>query len=62
MKCITWNVRGLRDDNWRGIVGQYLREWGGGGYHMPAENYDMSGGSAILVDIRKGGSRSVHTY
>ena len=28
MKCISWNVRGLRDDRWRGIVGRYLREWG----------------------------------
>ena len=28
MKCIAWNVRGLRDDNRRGIVGRYLREWG----------------------------------
>ena len=28
MKCITWNVCGLRDDNRRGIVGRYLREWG----------------------------------
>ena len=28
MKCISWNVRGLRDDRQRGIVGCYLREWG----------------------------------
>ena len=28
MKCISWNVRGLRDENRRGIVGRYLREWG----------------------------------
>ena len=28
MKCITWNVRGLRDANRRGIVGRCLREWG----------------------------------
>ena len=28
MKCISWNVRGLRDARRRGIVGQYLREWG----------------------------------
>ena len=28
MKCISWNVRGLRDERRRGIVGRYLREWG----------------------------------
>ena len=28
MKCITWNVRGLRDPRRRGVVGRYLREWG----------------------------------
>ena len=28
MKCICWNVRGLRDARRRGIVGRYLREWG----------------------------------
>ena len=28
MKCISWNVRGLRDDRRRGIVGRYLRQWG----------------------------------
>ena len=28
MKCICWNVRGLRDDRRRGIVGRYLRAWG----------------------------------
>ena len=28
MKCITWNVRGLRDERRRGIVGRYLQEWG----------------------------------
>ena len=28
MKCITWNLWGLRDDRRRDIVGQYLREWG----------------------------------
>lgn len=28
MKCVTWNIRGLRDDRRRGIVGRYLREWG----------------------------------
>ena len=28
MKCITWNVRGLRDPRRQGVVGRYLREWG----------------------------------
>ena len=28
MKCIIWNVRGLRDARRRGTVGRYLREWG----------------------------------
>ncbi|XP_078445744.1 uncharacterized protein LOC144714826 [Wolffia australiana] len=28
MRCISWNVRGLRDAKRRGIVGKYLREWG----------------------------------
>ena len=28
MKCISWNVRGLRDARRRGIVGRYLWEWG----------------------------------
>ena len=28
MKCISWNVRGLRDARRWGIVGRYLREWG----------------------------------
>ena len=28
MKCISWNIRGLRDERRRGIVGRYLREWG----------------------------------
>ena len=28
MKCISWNVRGLRDERRRGIVGRYLWEWG----------------------------------
>ena len=28
MKFISWNVRGLRDERRRGIVGRYLREWG----------------------------------
>ena len=28
MKCLSWNVRGLRDDRRRGVVGRYLREWG----------------------------------
>ena len=28
MKCISWNVQGLRDERRRGIVGRYLREWG----------------------------------
>ena len=27
MRCITWNVRGLRDPWRRGVVGRYLREW-----------------------------------
>ena len=34
----------------------------GGGYHMPAGDYGLSGGSAILIDIRMGGSRSFHKY
>ena len=28
MKCITWNVRGLRSPRCRGVVGRYLKEWG----------------------------------
>ena len=28
VRCITWNVRGLRDPRRRGVVGRYLREWG----------------------------------
>ena len=28
MKCISWNVRGLRDAKRRGIVGRHLQEWG----------------------------------
>ena len=28
MKCISWNVRGLRDERRQGIVGRHLREWG----------------------------------
>ena len=28
MKCISWNVRGLRDVKRRRIVAKYLREWG----------------------------------
>ena len=28
MKCISWNVRGLRDARRRGIMGRHLREWG----------------------------------
>ena len=28
MKCLSWNVRGLRDDRRRGVVGRYLRDWG----------------------------------
>ena len=28
MKCISWNVRGLRDERRHGIVGRHLREWG----------------------------------
>ena len=28
MKCISWNVRGLRDIKRRSIVAKYLREWG----------------------------------
>ena len=28
MKCISWNVWGLRDERRRGIVGRYLRDWG----------------------------------
>ena len=28
MRCIAWNVRGLRDPcSWR-VVGRYLKEWG----------------------------------
>ena len=28
MKCILWNVRGLRDVTRKRIVAKYLREWG----------------------------------
>ena len=28
MRCIIWNVHGLCDPRCRGVVGQYLREWG----------------------------------
>ena len=28
MKCITWNVRGLRNPRRQGVVGRYLKEWG----------------------------------
>ena len=28
MKCITWNVWGLRNPRHRGVVGRYLKEWG----------------------------------
>ena len=28
MRCIAWNVRGLRDPCHRRVVGRYLREWG----------------------------------
>ena len=28
MKCISWNVRGLRDARRRGTVGRYLQDWG----------------------------------
>ena len=28
MRCITWNVRGLRNPRRRGVVGRYLKEWG----------------------------------
>ena len=28
MKCISWNVSGLRDEQRQGIVGHYLKEWG----------------------------------
>ena len=28
MKCVTWNIRGLRNPRRRGVVGRYLKEWG----------------------------------
>ena len=28
MRCITWNVHGLRDPRRRGVMGRYLKEWG----------------------------------
>ena len=28
MKCISRNVRGLRNERRQGIVGHYLKEWG----------------------------------
>ena len=28
MRCVSWNVRGLRHPHRRGVVGRYLKEWG----------------------------------
>ena len=28
MKCVTWNVQGLRNPRCRRVVGRYLKEWG----------------------------------
>ena len=28
MKCLSWNIRGLRDDRRWGTMERYLREWG----------------------------------
>ena len=54
MKCISWNVRGLRDERRRGIVGRYLREWGA---DIMSSGDDAGPARAAILDDTRMGKR-----
>ena len=40
MRCITGNMRGLRDEKRSGIMGRYLQEWGVTVFYLQATMWE----------------------